>query len=72
MAVTPRSQTLGKHARHAASWLFDEAVRRFGSVQGAALEGCARTVSVYEVTSDPRALGTEEDLLESTRIEGLQ
>ena len=40
------------------------AVRRFGSVQGAALEACAGVVIANAVNSDPRAMREEEDILQ--------
>ena len=40
-----RGQVLGNHACADDAWLIDKAVRRFASVQGAALEACAGAVS---------------------------
>ena len=62
-----RGKVLGNRAWLEAAWLSDEAVRRFGSVRGAALEACASAVSANEVNSDPPAMREEEDILRISR-----
>ena len=46
-----QGKVLGNHACPDAALLIDEAVRRFGSVQGAALEACAGAVTARGVNS---------------------
>ena len=56
-----RGKALGNHICPESAWFIDEAVRRFGSVRGAALEACAGAVSANKGNSDPRAMREEED-----------
>ena len=51
-SVSSRNKILGNHACPDATLLIDEAVRRFGSVQGTALGACAGVGSANEVNID--------------------